>query len=500
MRVVVVGDIARPNFYHVGDEAMAEVAIDQLRAHGVHDIVLVGQDPELATRTYGCPAVPRFTFADSWSRERCDRELAALDERLASGLPAADGQQSVIDAVAQADALLISGGGNLRSRHRYMIYERVALVRAAKHYGTPVFVTSQTVGPVLEEPDEALVREIVDSATCFGVREPSTERLIRGLAGEQGRIVRTMDDAVLLDPRPADAEALASLEVPHRYLVASFTYHAGVTGLPTVDYRRYLAGLLDRLADHLDADVLLVPHAGSFDLEQVSHDRANDAGILRESRSGRLRALPMLTARHVVALTAGAMLSVSTRYHPTVFASSQAVPSLALVTSHYSSIRMVGSLANVGLGQFALPADPWSDQFLLEAVDAALDPGVREHLRQAGQLRRAEQSAWWDALIAAIEGRGWNPPSPLTPVTPFPRGAWAQQVSDELALADQKWREREERPRTESKPAPAPSPPAPSPPAPRPPVKAAVPPRNPVIRLAGRARRLARNLVRATNS
>lgn len=503
LRVVVVGDIARPSFYHTGDEAMTEAVIDILRARGVDDIVLVAQDPDLATQTYGCPAVPRLAFGKAWSRERCDRELAALDGLLAGGWSDSDRRQLVVEAVAQADALLIAGGGNLRSEHRYMIYERLALVRAAKHYGKPVFVTSQTVGPMLEEADEALIREIVDYATCFGVREPTTEKLIRDLAADPARVVRTMDDSVLLDPRPEDFASLAPLQVPERYLVASFTYHAGSSGMSWTRYRRYLAGVLDRLAGHLDADVLLVPHVGSFDPEVDSYDRTNDAAILAASKSGRVRALPMLTAREVIALTSGALLALSTRYHSTVFATGQAVPSLALVTSYYSSIRMTGSLGNVGLSQYALPADRWSDGVILQAVDEALDPerGLREYLERVVQLRRAEQSAWWDALVTAMNGQGWQAPPVLSGIDAFPSGAWMLRVQDALWFADQHWRGRAElkRVRTELEQTQAELSTALA-------QLREIKPwvkrvrRNPAVRLAARARRLARRVTKRAES
>ena len=451
MRVVVVGDVGRPNFYHTGDEAMTEVAVELLRERGVDEVVLVASSPALATQLYGCPGVPRIRFSKKWTRERCEQRLAALDDELASQSPLDGSSREVIDAVSVADALLIAGGGNLRSEHRYMIYERLALVRVARHFGVPVCVTSQTVGPMLEPADEALVREIAEAARCFGAREPDTAALVRRLVGDEARVTHTMDDSVLLDPRPEDLELVAGLTPPGRYAVASFTYHAGFTGMSRPQYQRYLAGVLDALAERLDAEVLLVPHCGAFDPEIVTFDRENDAAVVAASGSGRLRALPLLTARQAIALTRGALLSVSTRYHATVFGTSQGVPSIGLVTSYYSSVRMTGALGNVGLSQFAIPAGPQSEQVLAEAVDEIVEsPAVRQHLEQVVEARRSEQAAWWDALVAAMRAAPEAPPHDLAEAPQHRSGAWRLRVQDALIFADLAWRRHAELRRAQS--------------------------------------------------
>ena len=451
MRVVVVGDVGRPNFYHTGDEAMTEVAVDLLCERGVDEIVLVASSPALATRMYGCPAVPRIRFPKKWPRERCEQRLTDLAAELATGSPRDEASREVMAAVAAADALLIAGGGNLRSEHRYMIYERLALVRIAQHYGIPVCVTSQTVGPMLEPADEALVREIAEAARCFGAREPDTAALVRQLVGDGDRVTHTMDDSVLLDPRPEDFDHVAELAPPERYVVASFTYHAGSTGMSRPRYQRYIAGILDELAERLGAEVLLVPHCGAFDPEIVTFDRENDAAVVAASRSGRLRALPLLTARQAIALTRGALLSVSTRYHATVFGTSQGVPSIGLVTSHYSAVRMTGALGNVGLRQLALPADPWSEPILAEVVDEIVGtPAVRQHLEQVIEERRSEQAGWWDAMVAAMRAAPDTPPRDFAEPPRYRGGAWQVRVEDALGFADLAWRRHAELRRTQS--------------------------------------------------
>ncbi len=443
MRVVVTGDVGWPDFYHTGDEAMTEVAVDLLGEGGVDEVVLVSANPALTTQQSGCEAVPRIGFSKSWNQDRLDQRLAALDTVLAGGEPSGEISPDTIAAVAGADALLIAGGGNLCSEYRYMIYERLALVRIAKQYGRPIFITSQTVGPMLEPADEILVKEIADSATWFGAREPATAALVRELVAEPARVVSTMDDTVLLEPEPNDVAHLASLGLPQRYVVASFTHYTGLTGLSATEYQTCLAGLMDDLAQRLDADVMLAPHCGSFNPEVVTYDRASDEGVVAASAGGRVRALPMLTARQVIALTRGAILSVSTRYHAAVFATSQGVPALGLVTDYYSSVRMGGALGNVGLRPFAMPVDPQNTSVVIAAIEdiAGHEAQLRDHLRQVGSIRRSEQRAWWGALTSALRGDSGGPaPADLSEVPAFVCGDWRLRAAETTVFAEQSWR------------------------------------------------------------
>src|SRR5699024_4559559 len=117
-RVVVIGDIGWSTLYHVGDEAMTEVALDALRERGVEDVVLVAGEPLVAEALYGKKSIGRAGFGPRWPRTRLVtrlRELTdALDRGLA-GLPPDAPLRDIADAVESADAVLIAGGGNLNS-------------------------------------------------------------------------------------------------------------------------------------------------------------------------------------------------------------------------------------------------------------------------------------------------------------------------------------------------------------------------------------------------
>lgn len=424
MKCVLIGDIGWWDLYHLGDEAMTEAAIDLLTERGVDEITLVAGDPKVSEKFYGLPAVKRLRFSGKWSRKRLDEELEKITRSFGR-----DDISETDKAVANADAVVIAGGGNMNSDHVHLLYERVGIARLAKHYGKRLFVTSQTVGPLLRAEDTPLVEEIIDYAECFGAREATTFKLALDLGGVPGRVVHTSDDAMMLSPQEKDYSAVKSLGLSDRYIVASFTSHAGSVGLSQEEYRSKIANTLDQLAIEFDADIALAPHAGSLDKSVVKRDQILNTDIQSRSTTGRVRALDMPTAREDIALTEGAILSLSTRYHPTVFGSRAKIPTVAISLSHYSSIRMRGSLGNVGLQRFVVPATDWD--LVLEACRTAIEreSSLREHLEPINEIRKNEQTRWWDAISASIKGDNWVFQENLASTPEFQIAeAWSEQV------------------------------------------------------------------------
>ncbi len=445
-KVVVIGDIGWKHQYHLGDEAMTEAALQLLHARGITDITLIAGKPEVATAMYGLPAVPRFGFHTPWSRRRHEETLLGVSTLLEAFVPTDGPPQNVIEAVAQADAVVIAGGGNMNSRYIHHLYERVALTRVAKHFGKPLFVTSQTVGPALREPDAAFVREIMDYARCFGAREGFTHELLRQHGGDPERVRLTMDDAVLLTPRPEDIEFADSVKPAGPYVIGSFSMHDGAGSLEADEYYAMVASGLDQIVAALDAEILLVPHVSSLTSTVQKADEIANRELVKAMTSDRVTALPMMTARQVVALTADALLSVSSRYHAAVFAAGLGVPALTLVTSHYSSVRMCGALASVGMEPYALPMDSWQHAPLTAALADLTNPDldVRGHLSKAAQTRRAEQDRWWDAVAASLRGAEWTPPAPPAEVAPFAPSPWHDEVAVARRISDRLGREIEQ--------------------------------------------------------
>ncbi|QAY60627.1 polysaccharide pyruvyl transferase family protein [Microbacterium protaetiae] len=430
MKYVVLGDVGLRSLYHVGDEAMMDVAVDMISAQPDAQITLVVGDPLTATSHYGVPAVKRIGFSPRWtwrqSAERLARETS--DQMLA-----APARGSVAEAVRNSEVVVIAGGGNMTSRYAHHLYERVAITRMARYFDKPLLVTSQTVGPVLRPRDAELLAEIVGYASYFGARDDDSFALLRALvpdrdAGRSDQVVyRTADDAVLLCAGETARAELVGMELPPRYVVASFTSDPGTTGIAQDEYTAAIADTLTRLSDALDAHVLLLPHTGALEGRPVG-DQITDDAVVAAADTARIRALPVMTARAAAAVTAGAVLSVSTRYHAAVFAVAAAVPAVAVSLSYYSSVRFRGAMVPAGLEPYIVPATAW-DQIVPACVHAVgRGDTTRTTLQGYAASQRDYQRAWWVTLKGAASGHD------AAPVPAFPR-RYTTQIDEPWAAA-----------------------------------------------------------------
>ena len=215
LNVVVIGDIGWPHLYHVGDEAMTEAALAELKRRGVVDITLIAADPDVAKYLHGTHAVPRFHFKLRWPRPWQDSHLRKVLAPLRSYTRGPGPALTVYDAVHDADAVIIAGGGNLTSTYVHQLYERLALVRVAKHFNKPVYATSQTIGSTFRPADVPVIAEILQSVEVFGAREQYTYDRCMALNGATTRVQLTGDGAFMerLDDSRKLAHSMVAINV-----------------------------------------------------------------------------------------------------------------------------------------------------------------------------------------------------------------------------------------------------------------------------------------------
>jgi len=426
-RVVVLADLNGDDAHHVGDEAMTEATVAWLRSlapGGDLEVTVSSSDPEATARRLGCAAAPWVGFAGC--SDDADRHALALR---AAAHP---GDHRLLDAVANADALVVAGGGNLNSMWPEHVYERVVAARVARRVGIPVVVTGQTIGPFDTGPERTLVAELLGEAALVGVREPHSAAEIAALGVDPLRRIEAPDDAVLLEPAapptlPATFDP-GTPEVPTRTIAVTVHPFA-----PPGDPRYEALGhQLATLATRLSAQVLCVPHVRTAEHPDGVGDR-DVAAILAEVTGGAVLEAP--SAREAVWASRTAWLVVSSRYHPIVFATAARVPALALTHGHYTAVKCRGALSQVGCDEWWVDLEAAADGLLLDA---------------AGELarRREEVADWMAEHLAAVrtrdEWRRWRLAAALgfpvgaEPViaaapparavdTPRPAGGWADQ-------------------------------------------------------------------------
>jgi polysaccharide pyruvyl transferase WcaK-like protein len=424
MKVLLLGDIGSVGGYHAGDEAMAEAVVEQLGSRGDVDVVAISGDVADTISRYGWRAVPRIDFAapltsDAERDARLDAVLCAARGDT-NAIPWSDPAWTVIHAVADADAVVISGGGNLSSTWPEHIYERAALAQLAAIFNKRHVVTGQTVGPHLTARHGELVGRILTSAALVGARESSSHSLALQLGVLPDRLVHVLDDAVYLRE--------SSAEVPQPagpYIAATFSPDAGLVE-PDIHIAA-VATFIDDVVRMTGLRVALVPHLSSGIDGNATGDLAMHTAVAERVSSSVVEVLAPLDARQIQTITHGAALVISTRYHPVVFALGASVPALGIAVDAYTSIEIRGAMDIFGVGDFAVPAVSLAHGGALAAVLELVDRSddVVAHLKSVNAVRTVESAAWWDAVDAVLRGdAATEAPRDLAPAAVFHGGEW----------------------------------------------------------------------------
>jgi polysaccharide pyruvyl transferase WcaK-like protein len=425
-RLLLIADIGGEQARHIGDEAMLEANLDSLRRlFPEAAFTIVARDPEWVARRYGVAAVPSFGFP---------RDRAAAAEReaiLAALLESPDNtQHATIEAVASADAVIVSGGGNLSSTWPDLLYERAALLQLAHRFGKPSVVLGQTIGPHLGEDERRLLVASLPHARFIGVRELPTAALAVGLGIPHHRIWYQFDDAMLID-EPAtvspDAATIAVTIDPQLRATGEALFSS-------------VADQLRMLADATGARLVLIPHAFGGEARDIPSDLTEARLLAEKIGASRVIVAGGLDAGETRRVTAGAALVISSRYHPIVLGLVAGVPSLGIYGDDYCRIKLQGALAHARLERWALTYDDVAAGALLKtSLDLwAMRESIRNGLDALTGSWRAECRERWTAVRSALMGES----APIPPSTLF--GRPADEVMPALASAfsaQQRWSE-----------------------------------------------------------
>lgn len=364
MRVVAIGDVGViDDMIHIGDEAMFEATIGELRARGVHDIVGVSANPADTAARYDIEAVLR---------------------------PDGEPGPELVGLLRDSDGLIVTGGGNLSSLWPAHIRMRSAFAALARRFDIPLVVSGQTLGPTLDAVDSSRVAGMLAGARLVGVREADSHALASRLGIPSSILRETVDDASFLTARPA----------PPRpdYCLVTLANHLG--GADRQPAEAAIAELLDGVTATTGLHIVFAAHFASLVPDPARGDTAvhDRVAALMSSPS---RVEPTTDSAAAASLARGASLVVCSRYHPAVFAVAAGVPTMGIHVDDYTRTKLTGALANFGQ-RSAVP---------LHTVTAGGAPEVlapiwrgRAAIRVEG-LRRAElarhgASRWWDDVVA----------------------------------------------------------------------------------------------------
>jgi polysaccharide pyruvyl transferase WcaK-like protein len=416
MELVVVADLAGEGSYHVGDEAMLEANLENLRRRipGVR-FTLVSRCPERDSRRYQAEAVPPLDFPSEPAQEK-ERE-ATLENLLQSVRVRRKWQlrtgkveaPPALKALERDHGLVVSGGGNLCSSWPQLLYERVALITCAAEWGKPAVVTGQTVGPHLRDIERRRLASALQRADLVVARERFSFDLLRSL-GVGDHLLLSLDDALFFGREtPAGGEPAGGAGEEHPWIALSL---APYTGLPAAAQPlESVAAQLDEVVTRTGLRIVFLGHASPAegDLPDAEigdlvrrHMRRQDAFTVKTTER----------AIDVARLTRQADLVVSSRYHSLVFGLRAGVPSLGISADDYTYTKLQGALLQAGLEESVIS---WES-----VLRGGLTRGVFDHWRQRAELREKilrRLPAWeeaerqrWDRIVSVLQGRKQREP------------------------------------------------------------------------------------------
>jgi polysaccharide pyruvyl transferase CsaB len=284
--------------YNLGDEAILQSIIGQLRRSLPVEITVFSRDPDDTRARHGVNAV----------------RLGALPRREAQEL------------IGGLDLFILGGGGLLYDEDTDMYLREVGI---ARELGTPVMVYAIGAGPLEDLARRARVRAALDAVAAITVRDRETHQLLESIGVERDILV-TADPAFLLEPEPLTLEEILQAEAidPKARLIGISVREPGPAApdLEIEHYHRLIANAADFMIERYDAEVVFFP------LERRAHDVQHSHAVVgRMSCANRATVLKRdYTPGQLLSLLSHLELAIGMRLHFLLFSALAGVPFMAL--------------------------------------------------------------------------------------------------------------------------------------------------------------------------
>lgn len=349
---------------NLGDEAILQVMLRELRRRAPLEVTVLGRRP-----------------VDAIARHGVDHAVALHDAP----------KKVLMDCLGALDLLVLGGGGILFDRE-VVVLSRVLLLAA--EVGTPVVTWGLGAGPLSDPDERALLARALRTVELLTVRDGASQRLLEEIAPGLDVGV-TVDPGSVLDEEAFDDAMLASEGIDPSAMLLAVSIRAPGVAAPAIGTRRHalLADVVDYFHDRADAFAIFVPmeHADRNEAHAVATRVAHPDRLCvlrRDYRPGQVRGL---LGRVGVA--------VGLRLHFLFFAARAGTPCLGLsygpkLTAAASAGVQLLPLETAGVGQ------------VLAALERQRERGrpPREVLERTREMARRDVARVAEAIIDRLHG------------------------------------------------------------------------------------------------
>ena len=351
---------------NLGDEAILEGILSQIRATVPADITIFSRNP-----------------SDTMARHKVERAISSRSLT----------RREVIPEIRELDLFILGGGGLLYDRDAEAYLREVVV---AHELGVPVILYAISAGPLATPSARRAVQEALNKSETIviTVRDRLGYRLLEDV-GVTREIHLTADPAFLLEPEELTVDVLEAEGVEfHKHLVG-FSVREPGPAAPDIrpdEYYALLANAADFIVERYDAEVLFVP----MEKTDVQHSHAVVAHMQNAERAEILRR--KYSPRQILDLMGRFDFAVGMRLHFLIFAALRSTPFAALpyaskVTGLLEDLEMdTPPLGSIGIGQ------------LIARIDRSWDTRseIRERIEQRLPVLRARARETNELLLALL--------------------------------------------------------------------------------------------------
>ena len=346
---------------NLGDEAILESILKELRASLDVDVVVFSYNPQDTERRHNVRAVP----IREMHKDETLNELRKLD-------------------------LFVLGGGGILYDDCIATYLRDVIWANELH--VPVMIYAVSAGPLKAPESKQLVAQVLSKVDKITVREREAKRMLHDLGVNQ-EIEITSDPALLLKPQPFTKEMLKKEGIRTDAPLVGFSVREPGPAAPDLvveQYHAILANAADFMIERIDAQVVFVPmEMGEH--KDVQHSHAVISKMANAQRASVLKG--QYTAGEVLGLVKHLSFAVGMRLHFLIFAGIQYVPFVPLpyaskVSGFLSDLDMpMPALSAVNVGKLCAYLDrSWDFRARMKNHLEQTIPPLQERAKSTNQI------------------------------------------------------------------------------------------------------------------